>query len=125
MKDHDLALLESARKTLNAPASTLQDCVTAASIVANARREAETALQKEEAARAKSLTSSHAKAADLDEVLRRHNDASAALRRRAEIAGATEVALLIRIASMKEAEAVRQQREFYDRLSSNALRLQP
>ena len=114
MTDHDLALLESARKTLNAPDSSLQDLITASSIVANARRKAETELQAEEAARAKTLTSSHAKAADLDEVLRRHDDASATIRRRAEIAGATETALLNRINAMKEAEAVRQQLEFYN-----------
>ena len=95
--------------------SSLQDCVTAASIVANARREAETALQAEEAARARTLISSHSKASDLDAALQRHDDASAAIRRRAEIAGATEVALISRINEMREAEALCQQREFYDK----------
>jgi hypothetical protein len=120
MSKHDLELLEASRKTLIAPDSSLQDCVTAASILANARREAETALQTEEAARAKTLTSSHAKAADLDEVLRRHDDVSATIRRRAEIAGATETGLLNRIASMKDAEAVRQQRAYDNAVKQRA-----
>jgi hypothetical protein len=114
MKDHDLALLESARKTLNASASTLQDYVTASTIVENFKRNAEEKLRTEEAARLRIL-SQGGSAASLREELHKTDKQIADLRIEVDIAAATSAALLNRIASMKEAEAVRQQRAFYDK----------
>jgi hypothetical protein len=120
MSKHDLELLEASRKTLITSTSSLQDCVTAAAIVANARREAETALQVEEAARIRTLSSSHSKASDLDSALQAHDDRSAMLRRRAEIASATEVALLNRINGMRAAQDQEQRAADYE-AAKNAL----
>jgi hypothetical protein len=74
----------------------------------------EAKLQAKVAARERTLRTSHPKIADLERALQAEDEVITGLRRLAEISGAMHAALLERIDTLKQAEAVRQRREYYD-----------
>jgi hypothetical protein len=110
--------VESARKILNARATTLHELEAAEAVVA--RILTETADEIEALGqRRQAILASDAPAAEIDKQLERHDEAVRALKRKSEVATALSEKLAARLAADREAQCEAKRRENYD----EALRL--
>jgi hypothetical protein len=93
--------LESARKILNAPPSTIAELEAARAVVTHVLAETDAEVE-EMVSRRKTIASANAPAGEIDKALERHDDAVRALVRRNEIAAAVAAKLDERIAADRE-----------------------
>lgn len=105
--------IESARKILNAPASTVAELEAARAVLTHVFAETDAEVE-EMGSRRKTIASANAPAGEIDKALERHDDAVRALVRRNEIAAAVAAKLDERIAADRETESAAKRQAAYN-----------
>jgi hypothetical protein len=113
MKSPHTDRIESGRKILNAPTSTIVELEASETLVRHVLVETDVEL-KEMAQRRKAILASDAPSGDLDKQVERHDETVRALTRRNEIAAALATKLATRIAADREVERAAKQQAALD-----------